>query len=868
MSMLTNTILLIELIAFFLFGAAFLFQRKLRQPVERIRLVQGTLLAIAVALSLVFVPIVPPMNVAVLPKTSTALVSVALQHNAAPDQMPVAANQTEAATLPPQKIHVTTEPTFSATPSETAAKPVAVFTAKSLWSFVDRTVPTVFGLGLLYYAGLWLVGVVRLRRILNTASPASDALLPKGVRLLVSAKTETPFVCLALRNFLRPIIVVPENLSKESLRFALAHERVHLSNGDLWCWQALNLLAPLFWVQPFYPMLCRQLRLDQDYLADQAASRTAAMPEDYASVLLSFARLRKPLPFPAALGMGDRPTFLHRRIEMILQNDRLPLRTRPRRFVMCVFAGLLGTMVLILGTVRLTAQDAFETDPKSSTNVAFSSGTDNITSHFQEESDIDELVELVFTALDPDGKPVPGTLVGLRYSDWNHPVEKTWTTDSDGCVKTKIPVSIIDNQGRFEAYNRERGLLGRAEFSYGKSGIPNPVNVRCTLQKSRRMTGTVVDADGKPVEGAAVSGTGRGALRIACAKTDAQGRFEYDASSEKPISSIFAMKPGAGYGTVAIIADSEKYFEKLNDKNWKNEKHDNGPFTFRLEKGEPVTVRVVDVYHRPLEGALVAPQSQVYYKDHVFETNGLETLFGQKTNVDGVVVFDWLPAWLGQVGFTASGANPRFEKSGEARYYGRKSETWYRGLPSGTLEITLPRRVEVRGSVRLEDGTPVPWCQLEIITGNMMTVGESTDHNGNFSYDVNAYESVTILPYSGSEQPLVAAKKWIDRVVSQDAPESLPRFDFVLIPGTKLSGRILSPKNQKPVPDAYLWVSELKGTGELMPREGFSERRIRADKNGEYSVSFPPGLYRAQNQDKSIVKTFEIKNEEAMTIDF
>ncbi|MGL6194432.1 MAG: M56 family metallopeptidase [Thermoguttaceae bacterium] len=737
---------------------------------------------------------------------------------------------------------------------------------KNLLYIIDITVPIVFGLGLLYFCSLWLIGVLQLRGILNTAIPCTNTLIPKGVQLLASERIETPFVCYTFRSFLKPTIVVPANMSQTSLRFALVHELSHIKNGDLLCWRALNLFAPLFWIQPFYKILCNQLRLDQDYLADLAASQIAETPEDYASELLAFAKLRKLSLFPTTLSMGDSPTLLHRRIEMIIKNDRSPLRTRPRRLMMCAFVALLGPIVVILGTVRLTAQDAALADSKARTaDTKINNQPDTTLDSLPDanNSEKEETVELIFTAVDEEGNPVPNTLVGLRYSDWENPIEKQWTTDANGCLKITIPVSIIDNHGRFEAYNRERGLLAKAEFPYEKTGITNPVNVKCVLKKSRKITGTVVDTNDQPVKDATVSGSAWGALRIACTTTDENGRFEYDASSEFPISSIFAMKPGVGYDAIPLIANQYEYSNIANDPNWKNENHDNGPFNLKLEKREPITVRVIDEYRRPLEGIMVTPQ----VRSQGFESNGFESLLGQKTNADGIVVFDWFPSRSGQVVFTANGANPRFEKSDKEEYFGRENSNWYSGQPNETLEITLPKRVTVNGSVRLEDGTPVPWCRLLIITGKMATVGESTDHNGNFSYDVNEGDNIIILP-DDSEQPLVAAKKWIDRVQQPRDSEKLPTFDFVLKKGTKLSGKLISPQDQKPIPDGYLWISELKGAGELMPQTSFHERHIRADNNGNYSISLPPGLYQAQNQDRTVVKNFEVKNEEEILLDF
>src|SRR5581483_10894674 len=90
------------------------------------------------------------------------------------------------------------------------------------------------------------------------------------VRLLASDRLELPLTF----NGWYPVIVIPGSMcgtDSASLRYCLAHEWSHVERGDSWRWYLAGMAQFLFFYQPLFWWLRRQLRLCQDYLADARA---------------------------------------------------------------------------------------------------------------------------------------------------------------------------------------------------------------------------------------------------------------------------------------------------------------------------------------------------------------------------------------------------------------------------------------------------------------------------------------------------------------------------------------------------------------------------------------------------------------------
>ena len=149
-------------------------------------------------------------------------------------------------------------------------------------------------------AAWWLFGQLVLWRATRQARPAPQGIremflkltgpVRRGVRLLVSDRIALPFTY----TWLRPVILVPAALcdrgEEDALKYGLAHEWSHVERRDWWAWNLAALAGAVLFYQPLFWWLRRQLRLCQDYLADDRAAALGS-PEDYAAYLVRLARV-------------------------------------------------------------------------------------------------------------------------------------------------------------------------------------------------------------------------------------------------------------------------------------------------------------------------------------------------------------------------------------------------------------------------------------------------------------------------------------------------------------------------------------------------------------------------------------------------
>jgi len=214
--------------------------------------------------------------------------------------------------------------------------------------------------------GFWSVGYLMRRRIARTAVPADEALYAvlksiagedrcQRVRLLVSDRISSP----VMWGLWRPTIVVPVQLAaapqSAALRYGLAHEWSHVRHRDFFVFTFANLAKLLCFYQPAYWWLRKQLLLSQDYLADAFAANHGASAEDYATFLVSLARMRAEPRLAATLGISDRRSNLLQRVQILVQATRPLLQEIPR------IPAIIMTIVVVfgiggLGAVRLNAE--------------------------------------------------------------------------------------------------------------------------------------------------------------------------------------------------------------------------------------------------------------------------------------------------------------------------------------------------------------------------------------------------------------------------------------------------------------------------------------------------------------------------------
>lgn len=215
--------------------------------------------------------------------------------------------------------------------------------------------------------GTWFaLGIRRLRRLMRRSSAARPELVRvfrqiagragEQVRLRISDEVDSPVTW----GILQPVILAPawfgERPERDEVRWGLAHEWSHVRRRDalgLWLTAAVRLVC---FYQPAFWWLRRQLILSQDYLADSfaAGGGDEESRAGYAEFLVSLARRRAAAAPTAALGIGDRPSNLSRRVRMLVGSP-LPVAERGRSWVLGSIAA--GALLLsgAASALRITA---------------------------------------------------------------------------------------------------------------------------------------------------------------------------------------------------------------------------------------------------------------------------------------------------------------------------------------------------------------------------------------------------------------------------------------------------------------------------------------------------------------------------------
>ncbi len=533
---------------------------------------------------------------------------------------------------------------------------------------LSLVVVTAFAVGTALYAGRWLLGMVLLARLQRSAvsvPPRVEALFEglagsagQRVRLRMSDRISLPLTF----GWWRPVILLPAEQcegDEEGLRYGLAHEWSHAERGDIGRWHLATLVGLLFYWQPMFWWLRRQLRLDQDFLADALAAGQAEEPEDYAAYLVGVARSALDRPLVGSLGIADRSSNLSRRIIMLL-NNRTPLQRRcPGTWSLA----LVGAAIAVLGLVaaiRLDAGDeAKSKDVPKETPKSKGDQKGETLKYFGVVTDKDT------------GKPIEGATVTVRRSLYGDPEVKTadqlvqetkHKTDAKGRYKFIIPAEQSSKRYLYIELDVEGpGYAPQKGFGYSLSMIQKneklggrPFFESVTLRPGKEIHGVLETPEGKPAVGVKVLSysvtTKRSKERFeygsfADTKTDANGRF-----------SLMVVTPGdAVYWVLPAKYAPSTHVLKADRRG------DQGKLV--LEKGIVMSGKVLDAKGKPLAGVFVHAAkegrdealNQLMVSDHINRTT--------PTNDKGEFTFGPLPAGAYKVQAQKSGYDPSDDTS-------------------------------------------------------------------------------------------------------------------------------------------------------------------------------------------------------------
>ncbi len=206
---------------------------------------------------------------------------------------------------------------------------------------IGRLTLWLWGCGAVLIAVLQGYRLARFRRLLDEASPAPFWLVEEARAIGERLRVKVPEICFVpeittpMLWCLGPVrLLVPADLVKsiaaERWRGILAHELAHIKRGDPWVCRMELVAGLLWWWNPLYWFVCRQLDAEAELSCDAWA--VWALPEerlDYAEALLHVCAQcsRTEVPSPA-LGIGGAGKFFEKRLTMIL-HEHATLRVSP-----------------------------------------------------------------------------------------------------------------------------------------------------------------------------------------------------------------------------------------------------------------------------------------------------------------------------------------------------------------------------------------------------------------------------------------------------------------------------------------------------------------------------------------------------------
>eukprot|EP00913_Durusdinium_trenchii_P005685 g5303.t1 len=454
------------------------------------------------------------------------------------------------------------------------------------------------GLVLLAYAGiaggllLWsCVGMLRLFRLKRRSEPAPEEVAAALIRIsgasALAARTQVRISDSVpgplTYGWYRPVIVLPRAVCApgrgHELAYCLAHEWDHVNRRDILPWQFATLLQAVFFYQPMFWWLRRQMRLCQDYLADAFAAQHAEVPEDYAEFLVEQAR-RCTTRYSAALGIVHSKSTLYRRVEMVLDDERT-LESRCRKGWNIVVGVAALALVTAVATVRLDAgKPAAEPVADAPADTKAKPAEAPKATKKDDAPVKPEAKAVTYNGVVVDrvsGKPIPDTNVIVELTNSKPPKgkedwKKVIRAKSDANGKYSFTIGPEEAAQHYlyvvvDAHHPDYVAKGRSGYGHLmirknlKLGEP-PFFSKIKLWPGKPVTGTVVAPDGKPQKGVKIltyskhTKAGRWSFGgFYTTYTDEKGKFRFVAAT--PGEGVYWVTP-AGFSPQAHVIPEDR----------------------------------------------------------------------------------------------------------------------------------------------------------------------------------------------------------------------------------------------------------------------------------------------------------------------
>lgn len=557
----------------------------------------------------------------------------------------------------------------------------------------------------LYVTGALLallrLGRARMRaaRLLVHARPASDAWpAPPGIDVRQSDQIDLPITI----GSLRPVVLVPTagGAWAPAWRAAvLAHESAHVRSRDP-LWQLLAELAcVLYWFHPLMYLAARQLRVERELAADDAALGTGMRASEYARLLYELACVPTSTPSAGAVVPLLTPAGLKARLLSVL--DAACARRVPR----LALTALLGLGLLTF--VPLALALPVPRPPVSPALVRPG--------------------EIMGRVIDQsDRQPVTNAEVVFRFRDFTLRTSVV-TTDQQGWFRYPRDEQP---QTDFGVYARKGNRAARKNVLPIPYGTSLPISL--DLGPAHTLSGTVRAPDGSPIADATVSVlddlgmTAPPPGRQVLARTDAQGRWRIEGVMYGEFRLLVEAPWGVATTTLALVDDQDvAALDVVLDRDW------------------AVTGRLQDRAGQPLPGVRIEHGTMRFFTSsktgwQMHTRPGQRYLDWDQTAADGS--FRLLQRGRTITVWAARGDGPplyaQFEDGGARRAFRGQLRQWELVPGSTSVTVTMTATAQISGVVLDQHNVPVAGTTVRAQParlGPMESPTATTDGNGRFT---------------------------------------------------------------------------------------------------------------------------------------
>ena len=478
----------------------------------------------------------------------------------------------------------------------------------------------------------------------------------------------------------------------------------------------------------------------------------------------------------------------------------------------------------------------------------------------KQKSNVEEMLTVQGIVLDADGKPVAGAKAVVDYYNGQA------TAISNAAGRFELSAPKLQFRGKLISVSANEGKLqDGVRLPWDRKEFPKEP-LKFHLSPAKKVELIVVDANGQPVANA-ITGIVQNYDLIQSGTTDVTGRITLRYPQAATVNFIYALKNGLGVDYRAYVLSREQH----GDKNAKPPKVPKEPITLKLEGTSPLRVRVVDgEKKRPVSNVSVYPWYLMKPGQPAdMNSAGFSTHSKKTTDLDGQVVFDWIPNW---------------QKSKITFWVFNDQYTRTRGVydpqkGDGTLTIQVHRLVPISGKVTRQDGSPANGVTVTAVGEGCRSdrFSKTVKTNPDGSYEILAAPNMLYLLIAQGEK--LAAEPQTNFAVMPGQP--IKNLDFKLRPATRIWGQVTQGDKKKPVEGFRIFLYQYGGDehniskvtlptpeGKNYWRQPNTYHYTATDKEGRYEIFIGSGKFDIRGPSQCKIEKFEIEDEKEREFNF